>query len=106
MYQWDLAEAARKIFNTQDLRHPLVAEMHGWGKFNISGHLKILQLPRRFDFSDLRLTPAQTRARLEKLGRENVIAFQTRNPLHRAHEDNRQTAPTPFFSKATTSKRI
>jgi sulfate adenylyltransferase len=87
IYEWDLAEAARKIFNTQDLRHPFVAEMHGWGKFNISGRLKVLQLPRRFDFSDLRLTPAQTRAQLEKLGRETVVAFQTRNPLHRAHEE-------------------
>ena len=87
IYEWELAEAARKIFDTQDLRHPLVAEMHRWGKFNISGRLKVLQLPRHFDFSDLRLSPAQTRARLEKLGRENVVAFQTRNPLHRAHEE-------------------
>jgi sulfate adenylyltransferase len=61
--------------------------MHRWGKFNISGRLKVLQLPRHFDFSNLRLTPAQARARLEKLGRENVVAFQTRNPLHRAHEE-------------------
>lgn len=87
IYEWDLDAAARKIFDTQDLRHPLVAEMHRWGKFNISGRLKVLQLPRRFDFSDLRLTPTQTRARLRELGRENVVAFQTRNPLHRAHEE-------------------
>ena len=87
IYEWELDEAARKVFNTQDLRHPLVAEMHRWGKFNISGRLKVLQLPRHFDFSNLRLTPAQARARLEKLGRENVVAFQTRNPLHRAHEE-------------------
>ncbi len=87
IYEWELDEAARKVFNTQDLRHPLVAEMHRWGKFNISGRLKVLQLPRHFDFSDLRLTPTQTRARLKKLGRENVVAFQTRNPLHRAHEE-------------------
>jgi sulfate adenylyltransferase len=87
IYEWELDEAARKVFNTQDLRHPLVAEMHRWGKFNISGRLKVLQLPRHFDFSNLRLTPAQARARLKKLGRENVVAFQTRNPLHRAHEE-------------------
>ncbi len=87
IYEWDLDEAARKVFNTQDLRHPLVAEIHGWGKFNISGRLKVLQLPRHFDFTDLRLTPTQTRARLKKFDRENVVAFQTRNPLHRAHEE-------------------
>lgn len=87
IYEWDLDEAARKVFNTQDLRHPLVAEMQRWGKFNISGRLKVLQLPRHFDFTDLRLTPTQTRARLKKFDRENVVAFQTRNPLHRAHEE-------------------
>jgi sulfate adenylyltransferase len=87
IYEWDLEEVARKVFNTRDLRHPLVAEMHGWGKFNISGRLKVLQLPRHFDFADLRLTPAQTRSRLKQLGRENVVAFQTRNPPHRAHEE-------------------
>lgn len=87
IYEWDLDEAARKVFMTRDLRHPLVAEMHSWGKFNISGRLRVLQLPRHFDFSDLRLTPTQTRARLKKLGRETVVAFQTRNPLHRAHEE-------------------
>ena len=87
IYEWDLAEVAQKAFGTQDLRHPLVAEMHRWGKYNIAGHLQVLQLPRHYDFQDLRLTPAQTRERLEALGRSNVVAFQTRNPLHRAHEE-------------------
>ena len=87
IYQWDLDEVARKVFGTQDLRHPLVAEMHRWGKLNISGRLDVLQLPRHYDFQPLRLTPAQTRAQLETFGRENVVAFQTRNPLHRVHEE-------------------
>lgn len=87
IYLWDFDETAQKVFKTRDLRHPLVAEMAGWGKFNLSGRLRVLQLPRRFDFSDLRLTPAQTRARLAEFGRKKVVAFQTRNPLHRAHEE-------------------
>jgi len=87
IYEWELDGITRKVFDTQDLRHPLVAEMHGWGKFNISGRLKVLQLPRHFDFTDLRLTPTQTRVRLKEFDRENVVAFQTRNPLHRAHEE-------------------
>jgi sulfate adenylyltransferase len=87
MYEWNLAEIAQKVFSTQDLRHPLVSEMHRWGKLNISGRLRILELPRHYDFQDIRLTPAQTRARLEELGNRNVVAFQTRNPLHRAHEE-------------------
>jgi sulfate adenylyltransferase len=87
IYPWDLAEAAERVFRSQDPRHPLVAEMHRWGRLNISGELRVLQLPRRYDFQDLRLTPAQTRARLARMGRDNVVAFQTRNPLHRAHEE-------------------
>jgi sulfate adenylyltransferase len=87
IYPWDLAEVAHKAFGTLDLRHPLVAEMHHWGKLNISGHLRVLQLPKHYDFQELRLTPAQTRARLEGFGYSNVVAFQTRNPLHRVHEE-------------------
>jgi len=87
IYSWDLAEGAQKAFGTLDLRHPLVAEMHRWGQLNISGHLRVLQLPKHYDFQELRLTPAQTRARLEAFGYANVVAFQTRNPLHRVHEE-------------------
>jgi len=87
IYEWDRAEVAQKVFGSQDLRHPLVAGMHRWGKLNISGRLRVLQTTRHYDFEDLRLTPAQTRARLETFGHENVVAFQTRNPLHRVHEE-------------------
>ena len=87
IYAWDLAEVAQKAFGTLDLRHPLVAEMHRWGKLHISGKLQVLQLPKHYDFQGLRLTPGQTRTRLEKFGYANVVAFQTRNPLHRVHEE-------------------
>jgi sulfate adenylyltransferase len=87
IYDWDLAETAQHVFGSQDTRHPLVAEMHRWGKLNVSGRLQVLQLPARYDFQTLRLTPAQTRERLEAFGHTNVIAFQTRNPLHRVHEE-------------------
>jgi sulfate adenylyltransferase len=87
IYEWKLEEVAAEVFGTQDPRHPLVAEMNRWGKLNISGDLKVLQLPRHYDFRNLRLTPTQTRERLERFGRANVVAFQTRNPLHRVHEE-------------------
>jgi sulfate adenylyltransferase len=87
IYAWDLAEVAQKVYGTLDARHPLVAEMHRWGKLNISGPLRVLQLPPHYDFRNLRLTPAETRARLAALGHANVVAFQTRNPLHRVHEE-------------------
>ncbi|HKU73877.1 MAG TPA: bifunctional sulfate adenylyltransferase/adenylylsulfate kinase [Pyrinomonadaceae bacterium] len=87
IYEWDLTSTAHNVFGTNDERHPLVAEMHRWGKRNISGRLKVLRLPAHYDFRELRLTPIETRRRLEATGFENVVAFQTRNPLHRAHEE-------------------
>jgi sulfate adenylyltransferase len=87
IYEWDWRTAAAQVFGTQDARHPLVAEMQRWGRLNVSGRLQLLQPPARHDFRPLRLTPAQTRARLAAFGRPNVVAFQTRNPLHRVHEE-------------------
>jgi len=87
IYEWSREDFARKVFGTNDLFHPLVTEIEHWGKFNISGKLQVLNLPRHFDFKSLRLSPKETRTRLTELGNENVAAFQTRNPIHRAHEE-------------------
>ena len=87
IYAWDLKEVSNKIFETQDVRHPLVAEMYRWGKLHISGKIQMLQLPKHYDFQDLRLSARETRERLSQIGRTNVVAFQTRNPLHRVHEE-------------------
>lgn len=86
-YEWDVAEVAWNLLGTDDPRHPLVAEMHGWGALNLSGPIRVIRLPVHYDFQELRLTPSQTRKRLEALGSKNVVSFQTRNPLHRAHEE-------------------
>lgn len=86
-YEWDRDAMAAGVFGTRDEAHPLVAEMRGWGRHNISGELRALGLPKYPDFAELRLTPARTRAALEGRGAANVVAFQTRNPLHRAHEE-------------------
>jgi len=87
VYEWDLADMAEQVFQTRDVRHPLVAEMHRWGRFNISGALRLLQQPHHYEFQELRLTPKETREKLAGLGPHNVVAFQTRNPLHRVHEE-------------------
>ncbi|HLA12396.1 MAG TPA: bifunctional sulfate adenylyltransferase/adenylylsulfate kinase [Pyrinomonadaceae bacterium] len=87
IYEWDPTRAALHVLGTSDARHPLVAEMSSWGGLNISGPLQVLKLPPHYDFRELRLTPAETRAKLANMGHENVVAFQTRNPLHRAHEE-------------------
>src|SRR5215207_3734995 len=87
VYHWDLATEAALAYGSNDPRHPMVSEMERWGKVCISGAIKVVSLPKYHDFIDLRLTPAQVRERLEKMGHDNVVAFQTRNPLHRIHEE-------------------
>ena len=87
IYEWDRDEEMVKVFGTRDPRHPLVAEMHRLGRLNISGRLSVVQVSHHYDFQSLRLTPAETRAALERFGHSNVVAFQTRNPLHRVHEE-------------------
>ncbi len=87
IYPWDRETAAQQIFGSTDLRHPLVAELHRWGPLNIAGRLQVVQIPAHPDFVDLRLTPAQARTRIAAFGHQNVVAFQTRNPLHRVHEE-------------------
>ncbi len=86
-YDWDLRHEAAGVYGTTDARHPLVAEMHGWGRTYLSGPLTVLALPRHYDFVELRLTTRQVRAALARLGYASVVAFQTRNPMHRVHEE-------------------
>lgn len=87
IYEWEVAEAAQRVLGTQDLRHPFLLEMHRWGQLNVAGRVRVLQLPPHYDFLDLRLSPIETRKKLKDFGRPNVVAFQTRNPLHRVHEE-------------------
>ena len=87
VYAWDKQRLAAAAFGTTDPRHPMVAEIERWGSRFVSGPVRVLQLPTHHDFQELRLTPAETRRRLESYGHGNVVAFQTRNPLHRVHEE-------------------
>ncbi len=87
IFEWDPEREARLAYGTNDLRHPLVAEMNSWGELCLSGEMRFVQLPHYSDFRALRLSPVEVRERLTALGFANVVAFQTRNPLHRAHEE-------------------
>lgn len=87
IYPWDRSQLALKAFGTTDPRHPLVAESHRWGSVHLAGRLQVVRTPGHYDFRELRLTPAETRRRLLATGFQNVVAFQTRNPLHRVHEE-------------------
>ena len=86
IYEWDYDAEVQALYGTGG-GHPIAAEMRSWGRFYISGPIDRIRLPEHPDFPDLRRTPAQVRAQLNKLGHGNVVGFQTRNPLHRAHEE-------------------
>jgi sulfate adenylyltransferase len=87
VFSWSPEKEARLAYGSNDARHPMVSEMGRWGKVCISGELKIINLPKYYDFVEIRRTPAEVREMLEAMGHENVVAFQTRNPLHRIHEE-------------------
>jgi sulfate adenylyltransferase len=87
VFEWDRAREARQVCGTTDDRHPLVAEMASWPRWYVSGAVRVLNLPQRYDFPEFRQAPAAVRATLEGWGHANVVAFQTRNPIHRAHEE-------------------
>ncbi|HEX2696529.1 MAG TPA: bifunctional sulfate adenylyltransferase/adenylylsulfate kinase [Anaerolineales bacterium] len=87
VYHWDPETEAALAYGSTDAKHPMVPEMARWGKVCISGPMKVVNLPKYFDFVELRRTPEDVRDTLEKMGNDNVVAFQTRNPLHRIHEE-------------------
>ncbi len=87
VYHWDPETEAALAYGTTDAKHPMVSEMARWNKVCISGPIQVVNLPKYYDFVELRRTPAQVREILEQMGNDNVVAFQTRNPLHRIHEE-------------------
>ena len=87
VYHWDATTEGALAYGTTDARHPMISEMARWNKVCISGPLQVVNLPKYHDFVELRRSPAQVRALLEGMGHGNVVAFQTRNPLHRIHEE-------------------
>lgn len=84
----DKALEARSVFGTEDLKHPGVDYLlNTAGPVYLGGRLRGVEHPTHYDFKGWRDTPAELRARFRKLGWRKVVAFQTRNPLHRAHQE-------------------
>ena len=86
VFKRDREREATAVFGTEDVEHPGVAALHKAGDFCLAGDLKVLRTPEHDDFLEYRLTPAQTRAAFRERGWRSVVGFQTRNPIHRAHE--------------------
>lgn len=88
LWRPDLAREARLAFGTEDSLHPAVADLKQRTQpVYVGGRVRGIALPRHFDFESLRETPAAVRADLEQRGWTEFVAFQTRNPIHRAHQE-------------------
>jgi sulfate adenylyltransferase len=86
MFGFDKRAEAINAYRTDDEAHPGVAAMYAEGDVAIGGPVRAFGLPAHDDFAPYRLTPAQTRAEFAKRGWKTIVGFQTRNPVHRAHE--------------------
>jgi sulfate adenylyltransferase len=86
IFKRDKQQEAISVYRTDDEAHPGVKAVYEAGDFCAAGDLEVLELPAHDDFVAYRLTPAQTRAEFVRRGWRTVVGFQTRNPIHRAHE--------------------
>ncbi len=86
IFDRDLEREAANVFGTTDLEHPGVAMINRLGARCVAGPVEYCYRRDISGHPDEHLSPAETRAAFEALGWETVVAFQTRNPIHRAHE--------------------
>lgn len=86
VWQPDKKLEAEQVFGSMDTAHPSVGYLlNQAGEYYIGGKLIGLEPPTHYDFKELRFSPRELREHFEKVGWTNVVAFQTRNPMHRAH---------------------
>jgi sulfate adenylyltransferase len=86
VYHYDKDDEAWHIYRTQDPAHPGVDQLHSQGGFLLGGRVTVLRLPEERPFEEYRLTPEGVRLECAQRGWRTVAGFQTRNPVHRAHE--------------------
>jgi sulfate adenylyltransferase len=86
VWQADRKAEAQAVFGSTSAAHPgadfAINKSHPW---YVGGRVEGVEAPHHYDFRNLRLTPAELRAEFARLGWRKVVAFQTRNPMHRAH---------------------
>jgi sulfate adenylyltransferase len=88
VWEPDRKSEAERVFGTASTEHPAVNYLTNQSKpVYIGGRVECLQLPIHYDYKSLRYTPAQLREEFGKRGWRKVVAFQTRNPMHRAHHE-------------------
>ena len=86
VFRRDREKESKAVFGTEEIEHPGVKALHDAGDWCLAGDVRVFRLPEHDDFTQYRLKPAETRAEFAKRGWKTVVGFQTRNPIHRAHE--------------------
>jgi sulfate adenylyltransferase len=86
VYSRDMKHEATETYGTDEEAHPGVIQIYKQGEKLVGGTLSVLATPERSEFPELYMTPAQLRALFVERGWRRIVAFQTRNPIHRAHE--------------------
>lgn len=85
-YSYDKKREAQNCFGTTEAAHPGVARVYDQGDVLLGGPVWVIERPAQQNFAEFRKTPLELRHRFDELGWKTVVAFQTRNPVHRAHE--------------------
>ena len=85
-YAPDKTKEAQEVFRTADASHPGVARLQAIGDTYLGGRVSVVNRPNATTFLPYRLDPKETRGLFEQRGWRRIVAFQTRNPIHRAHE--------------------
>ena len=86
IFAYDKEREAKLCFGTTETAHPGVARLYAQGDMLIGGPVQVIRRPSHELFNEYRLTPLGARQRMDGLGWKTVVGFQTRNPVHRAHE--------------------
>jgi sulfate adenylyltransferase len=86
IFRYDKRLEAERVYRTTDETHPGVKHLYEQGEYLLGGRISLVELPNRLEYAPYRYSPRELRSLFAERGWNRIVAFQTRNPVHRAHE--------------------